>query len=220
LISRCNAYLQLGNQAGLASLEAFRDAGAALVEIKELLPRGEFGRVANERCRCSKQWRARLMKLALEWNEVLVALRWAEADGPELLRKACSVDGALQVLKAWRGAQNGSPKRGQGSRKPRSQSFEREIAQLKQQLSAAGTYITVLEVELAASAARRDLDPSERGRIRKVANLWLRPGTNGEGMAAAHKLRLLAGQLGWPIRDLLEECGIEGPARWTFSSTR
>ena len=71
LVDRCNASLQCGEQGGLKSLEAYRDAGAALRELKELLPRGEFGPVAEARCQCCKQWRARLMQLEREWNPAI-----------------------------------------------------------------------------------------------------------------------------------------------------
>jgi hypothetical protein len=225
LVSRCNESLQRGKQSGLASLEAHRDAGAALRELKELLPRGQFGSVAQARCGCSKQWRACLIKLDCEWDNIEAARRWAETNARELLRRAYSVDGALVVLKAWRQAQNGDPqpKQKHGPRKPRSPSAEREIADLKQRVSAAVNYIAVLEEELAgftgtASTNRHDLDDSERRRVQKVAMLWLQPGTNGEGSAAAHKLRALARRLNWPLGDLLQACEFEGPVDWTFTS--
>ena len=70
LVDRCNASLQCGEHGGLKSLEAYRDAGAALRELKELLPRGQFGPIAQARCGCSKQWCARLMQLDREWADV------------------------------------------------------------------------------------------------------------------------------------------------------
>jgi hypothetical protein len=224
LVASCNEFLQRGKQGGQASLEAFRDAGAALFELKELLPRGEFGRVANERCRCSKQWRARLMQLSQEWDEFLAALRWAEADAPELLRKAYSVDGALALLKVWRRAENGDAGPKAAPRAPRPGSEDREIAHLKGMLNAGVRFIAVLEEELAArtgtpNGERLDIGAADRSKIQKVATLWLRPGTDGEGSAAAHRLRALARRLGWPIRDLLHACKIESPADWTFTST-
>ncbi len=58
LVERCNQSLQHGMEGGLASLEAHRDAGAALLEAEgALLPWGQFGPVAEARCGCSKQWR-------------------------------------------------------------------------------------------------------------------------------------------------------------------
>ncbi len=81
LVLRCNEALQRGKQGGLASLQAYRDAGAALRELKDLLPRGRFGPEAQARCGCSKQWRACLIKLDCEWDKVEAARRWAETDG-------------------------------------------------------------------------------------------------------------------------------------------
>jgi hypothetical protein len=50
LIARCNESLQRGKDGGWASLTAYRDAGRALLELKEIVPRGQFGLVATERC--------------------------------------------------------------------------------------------------------------------------------------------------------------------------
>src|SRR5260370_15807731 len=105
LIARCSESLQHGKQGGMISLEAYRDAGLALVELKEILPRGEFGRVAAERCGCCKQWRARLMQVARQWDNIRAALVWAENSGSSLLQKAYSVDAALALLRAWRTVQ-------------------------------------------------------------------------------------------------------------------
>jgi hypothetical protein len=221
LVARCNESLQRGKDGGLASLTAYRDAGSALLELKEVLPRGQFGPVATERCRCSKQWRARLMQLAREWGDIRRALEWADGRGADVSDKAYSVDGALALLRAWRRIQSGKQP---GTRRRRSGSKQSENIKLKQRLSAAVRYIAVVEEELADCAAnpngeRQDLDPADLSKTQKVATLWLCPGTDGEGLAAAHKLRALARRYGWPIRDLLHECGIEGPADWTFAST-
>jgi hypothetical protein len=102
--------------------------------------------------------------------------------------------------------------------------MEREIAHLEKTLNAGARYLAVLEEELAActvtpNGERQNIDAADRSKVQKVAKLWLRPGTDGEGSAAAHKLRALSCRLGWPIRDLLHACEIEGPADWTFTST-
>jgi hypothetical protein len=224
LVDRCNASLQCGEQGGLKSLEAYRDAGAALRELKELLPGGEFGPVAEARCQCCKQWRARLMQLDREWADVRAALQWADSTGSTLIRKAHSVDGALALVRAWRTAQNGDARPKAATRARRPGPMEREVAHLKKMLNALARYIAVLEGELAAytgtpNGERQNIDAADRNKVQKVATLWLHPGTDGEGSAAAHKLRALACRLGWPIRDLLQACEIDGPADWTFTST-
>jgi hypothetical protein len=223
LIARCNESLQRGKDGGWASLTAYRDAGLALLDLKDIVPPGQFGLVATERCKCCKQWRTRLMQLAREWDDIPHALEWAENSGSSLIRKAYSVDGALALLRAWRRIQSGDAQRKQpGTRRRRSGSMGREIADLKEKLSAEAAYIAVLEGELAATqtpnGAHQDLDDADRSEVQKVAALWLRPGMDGESIAAAHKLRALACRLGWPLSDLLHECGIEGPADWTFAS--
>jgi hypothetical protein len=224
LVDRCNASLQCGEQGGLKSLEAYRDAGAALRELKELLPRGEFGPVAEARCQCCKQWRARLMQLDREWNNVLTALQWAESGRRQVGRKAYSVDGALALVKAWRRAEDGGARPKAATRARRPGPTEGEVAHLKKMLNALARYIAVLEGELAAytgtpNGERQNIDAADRNKVQKVAMLWFRPGTDGEGSVAAHKLRTLSCRLGWPIRDLLQACDVEGPADWTFTPT-
>jgi hypothetical protein len=226
LVLRCTDSLQRGKQGGLASLEAHRDAGAALVELKDLLPHGKFGAVANERCGCSKQWRVLLMRLCREWGDLQVALRWAERDRPELIRKAYSVEGALAVLNLWRRVQTGDgPPSRSRTGKPSFASILRENARLKEDLSAAAAYIAFLEEKLdthrpAARGEQQDeIDPDARDKIEKVAALWRRGGTDGERSAAVHRLDDIAQRYGRTFRDLLHECQIESPARLTFADT-
>jgi hypothetical protein len=84
------------------------------------------------RCHCCKQWRAPLIKLHQEWNDILSALRWAESCG-----QAYSVDGKLALLTKWRRAQSGNADPSQGTRaRSRSDALLRENALLKERLSA------------------------------------------------------------------------------------
>ena len=76
-------------------------------KLKELLPWGQFGPVAEARCGCSKQWRARLMQLNREWENVQAAMRWAESCGRNLGRRTYSVDGAVALVNEWRRAEAG-----------------------------------------------------------------------------------------------------------------
>jgi hypothetical protein len=96
------------HRSGLDTLLAFRDIGKALHEAKEAIgsiPRGAFGQWAEENgCGFSKEWRARLMLLASEWQEFETAMRWAEARGRKLGRTEFSVDGAIALLREWRQA--------------------------------------------------------------------------------------------------------------------
>jgi hypothetical protein len=221
LVWRCNEAQQRGKQGGLASLEAYRDAGAALVELKELLPRGKFGRVAEQRCHCTKQWRSRLMRLASEWSDIGTALHWAESIGRQVDRRAYSVDGALALVKAWRLAASGAAasNRQHQTARPSSASLLRV---LKDRLSAATELIKVLEDELAKSRSveqhRQEIDASERDEVRNVMARWLRGGADGESYAAAQQLHGLACRLGWDhVLELVRAC--EGKADWTLATT-
>jgi hypothetical protein len=227
LVVRCKESLDRGRQGGLASLHSYRDAGATLRELKELAPRGDFGRIADTRCGCSKQWRARLMMLDREWQSVQTAMRWAESSGRVLGRKAYSVDGALALLNEWRRAEAGGARLTQSSRtgKPRAASTLQEIAILKETVGAARAYIAGLEQELAAfrsvasNTPRQEIDGHTCDKIRKVAALWLRGGTDGERSSAVNQLWVIARRLGWNLRDLLRECAIESPAHFTVGTS-
>jgi len=226
LVERCKQSLQRGMEQGVASLEAYRDAGAALVELKELLPRGQFGPVAEARCDCCKQWRARLMKLHQEWDDILSARGWAESSGRDLGRKAYSVDGALDLLNRWRRAERGDvpSAKSSPSAKPR---LQREIDLLRDGVSAMKAQVALLEEELAVfvppvtETNRQDIDEPTRLKVQKIAGYWLLRGcADGERYSAVKKLYNIARPLGWNLRDFLRECAIESPADWTFASTK
>lgn len=90
--------------AGLDTLISFRDIGANLAEAKEALAgtgKGAFGKWCDEHFPFSKEWRARLMKLAAEWEYVREAMKWATSTGRILGRKEYSVDGALALADEW-----------------------------------------------------------------------------------------------------------------------
>lgn len=90
--------------AGLDTLLAFRDIGRGLLEAKEAIgtsPKGAFGKWCDENLTFSKEWRARLMRLASDWKGVQAAMAWAQRMGRILGRKEYSVDGALSLLAEW-----------------------------------------------------------------------------------------------------------------------
>ena len=105
--------------------------------------------------------------------------------------------------------------------KPRSHTVLRENAILKNELSAAKAYIAGLEQELATAlsatscAHRQDVDTTTRTKIQKVAELWLRGGTDGERCAAIDRLWTIARRLGWDLHNLLRECAVESPVHFT-----
>jgi hypothetical protein len=226
LVQRCNSALARGRHGGLASLQAYREAGAALCALKELVPHGQFGPIASQQCGCSKQWRARLMSLDHDWANVEAALHWAEERGRQLGAKAYSVDGALALAKEWRRARSGDAhtvKRSPRSAKARLESVLRENAALRDKLSAAQAYIAGLEAQLATFKSRvratcpEDPDERTQDRVQKVAALWHRGGTQGERASAVNQLFTIAGRLGCDLPTLLRDCGVESPADWTNS---
>ena len=226
LVQRCNSALARGRHGGLASLQAYREAGAALCALKELVPHGQFGPIASQQCCCSKQWRTRLMSLDHDWANVETALRWAEERGRQLGAKAYSVDGARELVKEWRRAQSGdshTAKRSPGTAKARLASVLRENAARRDQRSAAQAYIAGLEAQLAAFKSRvpatcpQDPDGRTRDKVQKVVALWHRGGTAGERTSAVNQLFAIAGRLGQDLPALLRECAVESPADWTFA---
>jgi hypothetical protein len=229
LVARCKESLERARESGLASLQAFRDAGAALRQIKGIVPRGKFGAIAQQLCGCSKQWRARLLELDRDWGDVQTSLEWAKGHGRELGRRAYSVDGALALLKEWRRSQHTAARptaRATRSHPAGTEALVREIAELKSEnaalknrLSVAKAYSVALEGQLAAlqssMPATQPLDDRTRDKVRKVAELWHRGGTDGERASAVNQLVTVADRLGRTLPILRRECSIESPADWT-----
>jgi hypothetical protein len=213
--------LERARRGGLKSLEDFRKAGAALRQMKALLPRGRFGPEIERRCRCTRQWAARLMKLDLEWDDVLAAFRWAESNGQTLDRCAYSVDGALRLVKTYCESRNRNTTRTRRrpSRKTAA-ALQAELVTVKRERATAKGYAAFLEEKLAELRERlaefdpkdwnpspRPLDDVTRDKVRKVAALWDRPGTDGEQESAATRIYVIADRIGWSFEDLLAACG-------------
>lgn len=222
LVMRCNDALTRGRQIGLASTGAYREAGAALRALKDLLPHGQFGPVASKQCGCCKQWRTRLMKLDREWADVEAAWYWAETCARQLGAKAYSVDGALALAREWRRAQSGYPHSALHTPRTSKARVEllRENANLQEKLAAAQAYIAALEERLSRFGSEtnvQDIDEQTMLKVGKVAALWHRGGTAGERASAVNQLFGIADRLGWGLPSLLRECAVESPADWTFA---
>lgn len=93
----------------MACLAAFRDIGEALEETwdihHEAAPGPSARRAFSAWCDendFDREWRARLMRLAADWQGIKAAVQWAQATkGRELGRKEYSVDGALALVEEW-----------------------------------------------------------------------------------------------------------------------
>ena len=82
------------------SLDEHRAIGEALLKAKPLVRRG-YLKWAKEKFGFSKQWCARLTKLAVSWDDCLTARSWAEEQG-QLPGNEFSVDGALALIRRWK----------------------------------------------------------------------------------------------------------------------
>ena len=171
LLTRYKGALDRGRAGGFESLHDFRDAGAALCALKAVAPKGQFGRIADDQFDCSKQWRARLLRLHQKWPDIEAALGWAAASGRELGRRAYSVDGALALLKEWRLAQNpgAQPATCGRANKPTVSSIRGENAALRAELSDAKARIVELEEKLAAvQSVVPATEPQDLGELIRV----------------------------------------------------
>jgi hypothetical protein len=108
LAEKYNEAANRAGRGGFQTLEARRDQGSALRQLKRLLPHGQFGKEIASRLKCSVQWAGRLMKLDEQWGVVQEALRWAESNAKLLSREAYSVDRALRLASEYRAEQSGS----------------------------------------------------------------------------------------------------------------
>ena len=86
-----------------AALEANMRIGGHLSVLKEILPRGNFGREVKARLGFDRQWSSRLMQLREAWNDVLSATEWAKSEN-RVKRSELGVDSALALVAEWKRA--------------------------------------------------------------------------------------------------------------------
>jgi hypothetical protein len=225
------------------SLEAHRQAGRLLRELKRILRRGEFGPTAEGKCGCKKQWRARLMSLDRNWEGVEAAFAWGRSANIALGPGTYSVDGALALVRQWRHATSGATadKNAAGGRsasaskgkKQRNTAASSELEAVRGQLNdamaeleTARARIAVLEEELHerrkpaapeawTSSGRVRINARMREKVRRVAASRA-PGLPDACQAMEDWLRRTADDLGWPLDELLRECGVdESRVDWT-----
>jgi hypothetical protein len=151
---------------GWHALKEFRAAGAAIREMKAILPRGDFGPEIEERCGCTRQWAARLMKLDREWDDVVAGFGWTREAKPELDCSSYSVDGALRVAKLYRARKDGYEPQVRRRSSTRSSKILDDLAAARERLAA---------LELEASGIRKQLADAEKelkaAKLRCVAAL-------------------------------------------------
>ncbi len=220
---RAKEALLRGQAAGNQALEDFRDAGREISEMKKILQRGRFGREVQRQCGCSVQWARRLMKLHKQWEEYLAAVDWKNENGHAWKHR--SVDGALSLVREYKRAKSGGPTPVRTQRQfTKLGKLERAVRAAEQKLAAANAMNRFLREKLAQRSpasphtARRPLDEKTRIRIDKVAELWLRGGTDGERLGAINRLDTIAQERGWDLDQLIRECGLEGKVDFPFAA--
>lgn len=228
--------LKYGEMATRESLRHYRDVGQALLDAKEALAgkKGAFGEWCEaEGFTMHKTWRAKLMKLAENWDAIMEVVDTT----PDADRKVTlSVEGVLnmwaayvkstdpeaqakaEAKKAEREAKKAKDTEGEG------EEGESETAALRRMLREAMERIAALEAELAKAkagpkasegpkaespkASRKTVDEPTKARARKVWRLYKAPGTEGEGAAAKQRLEAMASGCGMTFEEFVAACGL------------
>lgn len=231
LVASIKRSLASAQGAGMDTLYAFKDIGTGLLEAKEITSgtKGAFGAWCDANFNFSKEWRARLMKLAAAWADFIAAKEWAEAQGRLLGRKEFSVDGALAFINEWEKATNPEPEaeggEGEGEGGEGGEKAKKETAaeKLRRELAEALERIRVLEDELraargegpkakakekaSAGTGSNPIDPATRSRAKKVYALYQRGGTDGEKAAAKSRLEEMAAKFSMDFDAFVKACG-------------
>jgi len=217
--------------ASKASLEDLRMVGQRLNDAKETLTeKGAFGKWC-EQFPFDKTWRARLMKLAANWDAIMEAVEAL----PETERKSWSVDGVLAI---WAAAQKkantaaggeGGEGEGEGEPQPKAKK-ETEAERLRRELAEALARIAALEEALAKAAggtkeepkakakgkakeepnasASFTVDAATKTRARKVWALYTKGATDGEKNAAKSRLEEMAKKFSATFEEFTAACGL------------
>ena len=211
------------------TLEDLKDVGETLLEVKETLKdagKGAFGRWCEEaRLPFDKAWRARLMKLAAHWDEIIAAVEAL----PEEQRR-WSVDGVLAIWKAAKKVEHGETNAedgegagdganaGSAARKKKETEAERLRRQLAEalaeveRLKAENERLRRLAEEAAGGAAsgqtekKRKVRLSEKG-VNLARKLWALhsdpAASEGERVTSKQKLEAMASRLGVSFEELI-----------------
>lgn len=220
--------LSRGQYVGLEALTSFRDIGESLTEAKEIFPKGEFGPWAEAKFNFSKEWRARLMRLGVQWSDVIQALEWAtESQGRILGRKEYGVDGALSLAAEWRKAMNPASAEEDAAKAEAKASAkaekdaanESETDTLRRLLHEALGRITELEALVKGGAKGKakaapeedmfaEVPPADKAKARKIHGLYERGATEGERDAAKGRLEALATKNNMTFEAFMAACGL------------
>lgn len=224
--------------ASKATLEDLRLIGETLNEVKETLSgtgKGAFGKWCEEqRFPFDPSWRARLMKLAANWKEIMAAVEALPED-----KQKWSVDGVMAIWaaskKAAAGASEGGGEGGEGEGdgepKPEKKKKETEAEKLRRELAEALAEIERLRVENEAlkggkadpkgdrfkSKAKDANEANPPGfissatklRAAKVWGLYTKGATDGEKAAAKSRLDEMAEKVGMTFEAFCTACNLK-----------
>lgn len=216
------------------SLSDLREVGERLNEAKEALAetKGGFGKWC-EAFPFDKVWRARLMKLAANWDAIIEAVEALPED-----RRKWSVDGVLAIFAAAEKAKagpsgdgeggegegaDGEPKAAKAKKETEAERLRRELAEALEAIAALKAQVENLKAGQAKGRAREEkpreeapkakpnpgtVDAATKARARKVWPLYRRPGTEGEGTAARGRLETMAAKCGMDFDAFVAACGL------------
>lgn len=229
--------------ASKATLQDLRAIGETLNEVKDTLAgtgKGAFGKWCDEqRFPFDPSWRARLMKLAANWDAIMAAVEALPED-----KQKWSVDG---VMAAWAAAkkaaagasgEGGGEGEGEGDAEPKPEKKKRETEaeKLRRELAEALAEIERLKAEndtLKGGAdpkgkpfGERDFGKHQdkakpagdapgfvsgatRVRAAKVWALFQKGATDGEKNAAKSRLEEMASKLNMSLTDFVRACNLK-----------
>jgi len=217
------------------SLEDLRVVGERLNEAKEFFSdkgKGAFGGwVEAQGFPFDKTWRARLMKLAANWDAIMEAVEALPED-----KRKWSVDGVLAI---WAAAEKAKAQpegdtqgeaEGETEGEPKAKAKkETEAERLRRELAEALELIEKLKAENEALKAKADggakakakakpeepkagntgtVDAVTKKRASKVWGLYTRGATDGEKDAAKARLEEMAAKFGLDFDAFVKACGL------------
>ena len=217
-----------------SSLEDLRVVGETLNDAKETLKdvKGGFGKWCEEAgFPFDKTWRARLMKLAANWDAIIAAVEALPED-----KQKWSVDGVLAIWaaaekakKAEAEAEGGNAgwegEGGEGEPKAKAKK-ETEAERLRRLLAEALAEVKRLKAENEAlkgsskaeakakpngsskGSSSGTVDAATKARAKKVWGLYTRGGTDGEKAAAKSRIEEMAAKFSMDFDSFVKACGL------------
>lgn len=214
-----------------SSLEDLRVVGETLNDAKETLKdvKGGFGKWCEEAgFPFDKTWRARLMKLAANWDAIIAAVEALPED-----KQKWSVDGVLAIWAAAEKAKKAEAEgdnagwEGEGVGEPKAKAKkETEAERLRRLLAEALAEVKRLKAENAAlkggakaeakakpngssqGSSSGTVDAATKARAKKVWGLYTRGGTDGEKSAARSRIEEMAAKFSMDFDAFVKACGL------------